>query len=179
MKYQEEFESAIWFINTNMNNCLHCGAPCKRKYCSHKCSNIHNPRRNKKPLPKCVRCDNIVDYHRSKFCKECKTTGYQYVRIGNIPVKDRTIEQSVANQKSKSGSSKYNGIRNHAYRLYRRELQNAVCQSCGFKPHVELCHIKPISSFAAGTLVSVINDRSNIMFLCPNCHWIHDNTHKG
>lgn len=44
------------------------------------------------------------------------------------------------------------------------------CQVCGYSLHVELAHIKPISSFSDETLLSVVNNPSNILVLCRNHH---------
>ena len=40
---------------------------------------------------------------------------------------------------------------------------------------IEVCHIKPIRQFSEDTLLSVINDKTNLLLLCPNCHWEYDN----
>ena len=58
-------------------------------------------------------------------------------------------------------------------KLVKDELANG-CEQCGWKHHVEVCHIKSISDFSKDTVVSVINDRSNLKLLCPNCHWLFD-----
>ena len=50
-----------------------------------------------------------------------------------------------------------------------------ICMKCGYDKHVEVCHIKPIRQFSEDTLLSVINDKTNLLLLCPNCHWEYDN----
>jgi 5-methylcytosine-specific restriction endonuclease McrA len=49
-----------------------------------------------------------------------------------------------------------------------------ICQACGYSKHVEVCHLKPLSSFDLDT-ESSFNDDSNLLLLCPNCHWELDN----
>lgn len=49
------------------------------------------------------------------------------------------------------------------------------CRICGYDKHVEVHHIKPISSFPPDTLISDINSEDNLVVLCPNCHWEADN----
>jgi hypothetical protein len=49
-----------------------------------------------------------------------------------------------------------------------------VCKNCGYDRHVEICHIRPINSFPEDTPVAVVNDLSNLVALCPNCHWEFD-----
>ena len=50
-----------------------------------------------------------------------------------------------------------------------------VCSKCGYDKHVECCHIKPISEFPLSTKISEVNSENNLILLCPNCHWEHDN----
>jgi hypothetical protein len=45
------------------------------------------------------------------------------------------------------------------------------CQRCKYNLHIEICHIRAISDYPDNTLVKDINDQSNIIILCPNCHW--------
>ena len=53
------------------------------------------------------------------------------------------------------------------------------CEQCGYDKHVEVCHIKPIQSFPSQTAIDIINDISNLIVLCPNCHWEFDNIKRG
>lgn len=52
------------------------------------------------------------------------------------------------------------------------------CNVCGYDKHYEVCHIKSIASFKSNTSVSIINDLTNLIALCPNCHWEHDNVRQ-
>jgi len=70
----------------------------------------------------------------------------------------------------------FDNIRVHARWKFRNDGGQLKCEKCGYTKHTELCHIKSISSFPKETLVSIVNDRSNIMFLCPNCHWELDHS---
>lgn len=49
------------------------------------------------------------------------------------------------------------------------------CSKCGYDKHFQICHIKSISSFPDDTMLSEINNISNVVALCPNCHWEFDN----
>lgn len=49
------------------------------------------------------------------------------------------------------------------------------CNNCGYNKHVELCHIKPITSFDPSATIREVNALSNVVQLCPNCHWEFDN----
>lgn len=50
-----------------------------------------------------------------------------------------------------------------------------VCSNCGYNKHVEVCHIKSVSSFDNNIKISEINNINNLIYLCPNCHWEFDN----
>ena len=54
-------------------------------------------------------------------------------------------------------------------------MTKLACACCGYDKHVELAHIKPVSSFDVNTLISVVNSEENVIQLCPNCHWEFDN----
>lgn len=69
----------------------------------------------------------------------------------------------------------HNRVRDHAKRIMREELKGAVCLRCGYSNHVEICHLRPIKDFDPDDLLIKVNDRSNLVLLCPNCHWELDN----
>ncbi len=49
------------------------------------------------------------------------------------------------------------------------------CQKCGYDKHIEVAHVRPVSDFSGDSLLVDINDISNLVGLCPNCHWEFDN----
>jgi len=59
-------------------------------------------------------------------------------------------------------------------RQWNKELTNGACQHCGYNKHVELAHLKPISSFDKHSLLKEVNHPDNILVLCRNCHWEYD-----
>ena len=92
-----------------------------------------------------------------------------------IKTMQKTLGEAIKNHTHNIGTNRFNCIRRSARYEFRHLT---VCEGCGYDKHVEMCHIKPLTSFSLDTLVSVINDRSNIKVLCPNCHWEFDNHHK-
>ena len=58
--------------------------------------------------------------------------------------------------------------------LARRALESGECAACGYSKHTEVCHIRPIRDFPITALISDVNDPSNLIRLCPNCHWEFD-----
>jgi predicted restriction endonuclease len=95
---------------------------------------------------------------KSNCCNKCSNSK----RIKFHTLKD-TAHSVVHGQ-----SAKFNIIRGRA-RNQHKHIK--ACQFCGYDKHVEVCHIKSISSFDLSTTIREINDLSNLIYLCPNCHW--------
>lgn len=82
-----------------------------------------------------------------------------------------SVEKTIA-EMSTNGVGKYTRIRWHAKKITSTREQK--CNHCGYDKHVETCHIKSIGDFPKTTKMSVVNDPSNLILLCPNCHWKMD-----
>ena len=130
-------------------------------FCSRSCSTSYNNTVSAKRVVsgKCKKCETPVSA-KYVYCKECRSS-----RL----FENRTIAEVVC---LSNKASRYCRIREHARKLYQHI--NA-CEACGYQKHVEICHIKPLSSYKVTALVSEVNDKSNIAVLCPNCHWELDN----
>ena len=149
-----------------MNKCLYCNKETNNpKFCSRNCAASFNnkiPKRIKK-LNYCLICNKEI-ITRRKYCLECNPTKT------NFPV-DMTLKDAIYTKHHKS--SAFALVRNRARAIMLNEPQ--ICTKCGYNKHVEVCHIKPIKDFSENTLLSVINNKSNLILLCPNCHWEFDN----
>ena len=136
-----------------------------QKYCSLKCQNNYSHRiwvaQNKKVCPDCSTTIN----EKSKYCKKC-VHKHRHDNIFNMTIKEYSTLSSV----NQHPSWRHNKIRGIARELYAK-LISLPCHNCGYNKHVQICHIKPISSFSDSTTISEVNARSNIIQLCPNCHW--------
>jgi len=66
-------------------------------------------------------------------------------------------------------------IRMHARNDYFRNNDNKSCEKCGYSKYIEICHKIPIKDFDDNTTLGEINNRDNLIGLCPNCHWEMDN----
>jgi hypothetical protein len=66
-------------------------------------------------------------------------------------------------------------IRKHAHYVFNKHHEHQECKVCGYNTHIEVCHIKSVSSFSDDTLISEINSIDNLVGLCPNHHWEFDN----
>ncbi len=135
-------------------------------YCSRSCAvikNNKNPNRNiKKKTKQCKICGELIYSSRQK-CPSC---------IENFIPPDYTLEEVIYNKHHKS--SAFALVRSRA-RTFAKQLGLKKCCNCGYDKHVEIAHIKPISSFSLQTKLSTINSKDNIIALCPNCHWEFDN----
>lgn len=148
-----------------LNNCFNCGKETDNpKFCCKSCSAIHNNKINPKRSPegKCVTCGIIIRKSR-KYCKAC------YTEL--ISAKDMTLGEARRRYADYHASSHFVLARN---RSRKAAFGRNVCERCGYSKHVEVCHIKPISSFSDDTLLSEINRVENLIVLCPNCHWEFD-----
>ena len=76
------------------------------------------------------------------------------------------------------GTNRYGKIRKLARDKCGRDKKLNNCQKCGYNKHVEVSHIKAIRDFDINEYISIVNDSSNLMVLCPNCHWEFDNMNK-
>ena len=83
-----------------------------------------------------------------------------------------TLKEAIYEKHHKS--SAFALVRTRA-RAIAKKLGLDKCSNCGYDKHVEIAHIKAISTFDNSTLISVINSKENLMALCPNCHWELDN----
>ena len=151
-----------------MNNCLFCKTNTNNpKFCSRSCAAKYNntmfPKR--KPEHKCIDCGKPITAGK----KRCKEHYLEYVKTKN-PI-DMTLSEAIYINHHRS--SAYALIRTRA-RSTAKKLNMTICEHCGYDKHVEIAHKKSISSFDLSTMISVINDRDNLMALCPNCHWEYD-----
>lgn len=149
-------------------NCLRCDKETKNpKYCSKSCAALtNNARKDIKRRTvegQCFTCKSPNQSSR-KYCKEC------WIKNG-ISLGDMTLQQAIYTKHHKS--SAFGLVRSRA-RIVAKSLNWNSCSNCSYDKHIEIAHIKPISSFPLDTMISVINDPSNLLALCPNCHWEFD-----
>ena len=93
--------------------------------------------------------------------------------LKSLTLREFHMRDSVAN---KHRSWRNSEVRN-LNRSWNKSLLQHSCQHCNYNIHVELCHIKSITSFSEDTPVGVVNCSDNILVLCRNCHWELDHGH--
>ena len=157
------------------NKCKHCGTETTNpKFCSRSCTAKENNKIPKRKLSKkCSRCDSIVRNYRSTLCE----THYQIhlskqkEALLNSTVLDYTSRDCLKNLHPSSKFAHIRGLN----RSWNKDKTKLPCHVCGYSKHVELAHIKPISSFPANATLREVNSPDNVIQLCPNCHWELDN----
>jgi predicted restriction endonuclease len=109
-------------------------------------------------------CNTIIRSVSTR-CRRCYTKFRGY---GENP----TLGEVEDNHNHRA--SAYSIVRIRARVIAKKNNMN-FCIACGYNKHVEICHIKPTSSFNKNTRLSVINSLDNLVSLCRNCHWEFDN----
>lgn len=156
-------------------NCLSCQCETSNpKFCCRSCAAKYTNKIPKRKLRrKCSNkdCESIVRNYRSKLCE-------QHFQENFKKKKEFILKTKIGDYRAKNNllhaSSIHAHIRGFA-RSWFKDLTKKPCAACGYHKHVELCHIKPISSFGDEALVGDVNCEGNIIQLCPNCHWEFDN----
>ena len=75
----------------------------------------------------------------------------------------------------KNWQSARGSIQRLAREIYFDNTVSPQCEICGYTHHVEVAHIKPVSSFNETATIREINSIDNLIGLCPNHHWEYDN----
>ena len=149
-----------------MNTCKECGKETTNpKYCSHSCSaKSSNPKRNKMVV--CPTCGKRI-HNNAKTCVQHKET--KYIELGNSRTKGELFARRNGYQSARST------IRKHAYRVFENSEKLRVCINCGYDKYIDVAHIKSVAMFEDSATLGEINNISNLLGLCPNCHWEFDN----
>jgi predicted restriction endonuclease len=72
-----------------------------------------------------------------------------------------------ASRKKENRQVEVRKISRENYKLSGRPYS---CHVCGYTNFVEICHIKPVSSFDQDTSATIISHIDNLVALCPNHH---------
>jgi len=149
-------------------------------FCSRSCSAKFNNKGKQRNPPKvrvCQKCakefvSTISTNNRSRtLCSGC----YKSYADRREFLKSRKLSyyHDLKSVKGKHPSWKNSHIR-ILNRIWNANLLEQPCSSCGYSKHVELAHIKPISSFSDTATLGEVNAPENNRVLCPNCHWEFD-----
>lgn len=155
-----------------MNKCDNClNETDNPKFCSRSCSAIFTNKVYPKRQFKCRKC--LLPKQRntrwSKLCIDCYPIKIKYVS------KYKTLgELKQAFVGTENAWPRFsNAIREQSRRLLL-DTGVSFCMNCKYDKFIEVCHIKPIASFNENSLISDVNALTNLIALCPNCHWEFD-----
>jgi len=151
-----------------------------KKYCNHSCYSAHKIGRkyeNRRLTTKgrvCKNCDenftvkkrSLYRFEQILFCDNCR-----YISKSSL----HKLTKADLFAKNKNWQSARSSLRKHASSAFRKTKKTLLCVICGYENHVEIAHIKSVSQFPDETLISKINESSNLAALCPNHHWEFDN----
>jgi len=168
-------------------------------FCSSSCAAKFNNKGLQRNPPKTKTCSLCLQTFtknkikiRSKYCEACCTKPKPKPKFRNNEfniLKDKDIKLKITTQKrnnptikeclehisiiGKHPSWKSSYVRAHNNSI-NKDLKKLPCQKCGYSKHIELCHIKAVSSFGEEAYINDINSPDNILVLCRNCHWEFD-----
>lgn len=168
-----------------MANCVKCGNQTKNiKFCSRSCSNAFNNSISPKRIKKqrfCIDCNVTLKWKiKGYLCEKCvdgRLSSFQ--KVSKLPL-DEIRMLTLFDIQKRFGEKSFGRNRNATVRYYANLLNPTLrndfgkCQFCGYNKHVELCHIKDISSFNDDATLEEINGEKNLLVLCPNHHWEFD-----
>lgn len=152
--------------------CINCGENVERTpsairgniFCTRSCAAKYNNSismgSKRKKSKKCQICSELILSDRT-YCKQCYSEKHC--------LDEKTLFE-VTKHKGKL-ASKFSGVRGNARIIYRDNNLPKCCFLCGYNKHIEICHIKSISSFPETALIKEINSIENLVALCRNHHW--------
>ena len=114
-----------------------------------------------------------LTFHTKNNCKYKNSILEQQLKEANIKNKELEI-QLKESQKSKQS------IRTDARKIYKQKYEHLACIHCKNKEvnNIQICHIKAVRDFSLTDSIKAINDLSNLISLCANCHLDFDKTKK-
>jgi hypothetical protein len=187
----------------NPNYCKNCGAIIqvrentkvqaarRKRFCNQSCAAVFNnnqfprtrtsrklsPQSTRNSSGNCQRCRAIIQFSQRRdgrfnvrrFCIVC-------CHISHFPA-SKLVETRTKGDlfdKRSNWQSARSSLREHARKVFLSSGKPLACAVCGYAIHVQIAHIKPVSSFPNETLISEINALPNLIALCPNHHWEFD-----
>lgn len=162
------------------NTCLNCGRGTNNaKFCSHSCAASHSNKISPKRTSskKCSMCDDPVKSSKHELCvvhyqekTSNKKSGYKLVTIGEIKAR--------YSDKQAHPSWVRGAVRGYV-RNWNKNLISLPCAKCGYDKHVELAHIDSLADLPDQTTLGEAHASTNVIQLCPNCHWEFDNLDRS
>lgn len=162
--------NSSFYKKRQVHKCKNCGKEVERTpsatkenvFCNRSCSATYNNKVSIKRQKenKCKVCKNLI-FSGYTYCDSCYAKKHY--------LDNKTIFQAT-NHIGKH-ASRFAGIRGNARLVYKNNNLPRECKCCGYNKHIEVCHIKDISSFPETTPIKEVNDIKNLVGLCKNHHW--------
>lgn len=172
----------------------------RKKFCNHSCAAIYN---NSKRQRVCSqkkyshhRLLKMNDIEFINICNSVNDLDELYIKLGYKVKYDlkslrtkaleckcekvvKLIDAHSSKQRLYQRGPRFwqvarNAIRKHAHKTYNASFKPKECYICGYRVHIDVCHIKSVSSFPSDASIEEINHLDNLIALCPNHHWEFD-----
>lgn len=112
----------------------------------------------------CINCNKnfLKSSNQTTNCcsRLCQTEQY---------MKSRTLADTIVRIRG----NKFDTARSNA-RSYSKHFYPKHCMKCGYDKHYEVCHIEDLTSQDTSKTLFEVNHITNLIHLCPNCHWEFD-----
>lgn len=156
--------------------CAQCGKPVEKipsqvkktinHFCSHSCAATYN---NKKYIKRPSSAGKCICGGRktgtAQQCQKCRTS------TDRVAYGLKTIQEVLSNNQL---HARFNAVRAHGRLVLRWSGRPQICALCKFSAVLEACHITPIVQFPMATPLNVVNNETNLAYLCPNHHALFD-----
>lgn len=135
-------------------------------FCSKSCAAKYNNTITKTKYTNkiCINCNKLYKPTRSKDSDNCSQ-----LCLMEYGMKSKKLTAII----KRKGANRFDSIRANA-RLYTKYFYLPKCALCNYDKHFEVCHVIPIKDFIGDYSVYEINNKDNLIHLCPNCHWEFD-----
>lgn len=150
--------------------CLCCGKSFKikwgdQRFCSQSCgATVTNQKRVVQKA--CKECGEPHKRHSDYCSLACRRLAWQKAKL---------LQWESLAYEGDYRAATFNKIRYWARTLYLEvyELPRA-CAICGYSKHIQVAHVRAISSFPPTATLAEVNAPLNLVALCPNHHWEFD-----
>ena len=160
----------IFYIRTlNHRNEKFCSRDCLIKMRNLNKQNTIKKKNKNYKKKQCATCTNVIHFY-SIHCGQCHMLTEREI-IRNTTLNEYHQKISVLGKHP----SWINAQIRQFNRSWNKELTKLPCAYCTYDKHVELAHIKAVTSFDGHNTIGEVNELPNIIQLCRNCHWEFDN----
>lgn len=157
-----------------MNQCLHCGLPAKKLYCSLSCSNKSRTAKNEanyKLNPKiCICCSNPIPYQAHSVNIYCSHSCAATIN-NKIPKRKKITKEKLDNSLHSQAFERFKlGMvtTRHTIRRCLQETAGNHCAICGQPPEWMNKPLTLIVDHIDGNAGN--NKPGNLRLLCPHCN---------